>query len=449
MSGAPVSVASPLTADVNLAPSFTPVSSAERISSIDVVRGAALLGIALMNIIFSGLPMAADWNPKVAGGATGLNLAAFFVQYILFDGKMRGIFSLMFGAGSYYLIMRGESRGAGIKAAEIYYRRTLWLMVFGVVHAYLIWHGDILYAYAVLGLVLFPLHSLSPRALFMTACILVLAMTGDSIRRGEQLQKTHALAMEAERATAEHRVLTDEQKDAEKEWAEQRVYFSPTAEDLRKEAEQYSGSYFHLVAKRAGLVIRWHSQPFYMAGWDMFTMMLIGIAFAKTDVLATKQSYRYYGWMLALGYGIGLPINAISAWQSYHQNFDPLQTAFTFSTYQIGRVAVTLGHTALILLICKAGLFHALTRRLAAVGQTALSNYILHSLVYGFVFYGYGLGLYNRLQRYQLYGVVLAIWIFSLIVSPIWLRYFAYGPLEWSWRSLTYWQRQPMRLQPN
>jgi uncharacterized protein len=244
-------------------------------------------------------------------------------------------------------------------------------------------------------------------------------------------------------------VLTDEQKDAEKEWAEQRVYFSPTAEDLQKETEQYSGSYFHLVAKRAGIVNRWHSQPFYMGGWDMFTMMLIGIGLAKTGVLATKQSYGYYGWMLALGYGIGLPINAISAWQCYHQNFDPLQTVFTFSTYQVGRVAVTLGHTALILLICKAGLWQALTIRLAAVGQTALSNYILHSLVYGFVFYGYGLGLYNRLQRYQLYGVVLAIWIFSLIVSPIWLRYFAYGPLEWCWRSLTYWQRQRMRLQPN
>jgi len=114
----------------------------------------------------------------------------------------------------------------------------------------------------------------------------------------------------------------------------------------------------------------------------------------------------------------------------------------------VGRVGVTFGHVALILLICKAGLLRGLTSRLAAVGQTALSNYILHSLVYGFVFYGYGLGLFGKLQRYQLYYVVIAIWIVSLVVSPIWLRHFNYGPLEWCWRSLTYWKRQPMRLGP-
>jgi uncharacterized protein len=425
-----------------------PVSSAERISSMDVVRGAALLGIALMNIVFSGLPMAADWNPKVAGGVTGLNLAAFFVQYIFFDGKMRGIFSLMFGAGSYYLITRNESRGAGIRAAEVYYRRTLWLMLFGLIHAYLIWHGDILYPYALLGLILFPLQSLRPRTLLIAAAVLILFMTGGQIRQGFQLRKTHDLVMQAEKATAEHKPLTDEQKEAQKTWEDQRKYFNPSAEDLRKEAEPYRGSYWKLVAKRAGIVFQWHSSPFYKSGWDMLSMMLVGIAFAKLGILAAKHSYRFYWWMLAMGYGIGLPINAVSAWLSYRQNFEPLQTIFTFSTYQVGRVGVTLGHVALILLICKAGLLRGLTSRLAAVGQTALSNYILHSLVYGFVFYGYGLGLFGKLQRYQLYYVVIAIWIVSLVVSPIWLRHFNYGPLEWCWRSLTYWKRQPMRLEP-
>jgi uncharacterized protein len=414
---------------------------------LDVLRGFALLGICLMNILFSGLPLAANWNPKVSGGSAGPNLVAFFIQYILFDGKMRGIFSMMFGAGSYYLITRGESRGAGIKAAEIYYRRTLWLMLFGIVHAYLIWHGDILYPYALLGLVLFPLHSLRPRTLLITAGLLIVVMTGTSIRDGSQLQKTYKLALEAEKAAAANKPLTDEQKEAQRSWEEQRKYVNPSPEDLRKEIDQYRGSYFNLVAKRAEIVNHWHSTPFYMNGWDMLTMMLIGIAFAKTGVLAAKQSFRFYGWMLALGYGIGLPINAISAWLSYQQNFEPLQTVFTFSTYQLGRVCVTLGHTALLLLICKAGAARWLTGRLAAVGQMAFSNYITHSLIYGFVFYGYGLGLFNKLQRYQLYFVVLAMWVFSLLISPLWLRHFAYGPLEWCWRSLTYWKRQPMRAE--
>jgi uncharacterized protein len=101
----------------------------------------------------------------------------------------------------------------------------------------------------------------------------------------------------------------------------------------------------------------------------------------------------------------------------------------------------------LLLLICKAGAARWITGRLAAVGQMALSNYITHSLIYGFVFYGYGLGLFNKLQRYQLYFVVLAMWVFSLLVSPVWLKHFSYGPLEWCWRSLTYWKRQPMRAE--
>lgn len=109
---------------------------------------------------------------------------------------------------------------------------------------------------------------------------------------------------------------------------------------------------------------------------------------------------------------------------------------------------MTLGHIALGLLICQSGALAGLQKRLAAVGQMALSNYILHSLVYGFVFYGYGLNLYNKLERYQLYYVVLAMWIFSLAVSPLWLARYQFGPLEWVWRSLTYWQRQPMRLAP-
>jgi uncharacterized protein len=219
-----------------------PVSQSERISSIDVLRGTALLGIAIMNIIFSGLPMAADWNPKVSGGATGLNLAAFMMQYILFDGKFRGIFSIMFGASSYYLVSRAANRGAGIEAAEVYYRRILWLMLFGMVHAYLIWHGDILYPYALLGLVLFPLHRARPKWLLVSAGVALLGMSTFQIIEGVRVQKVHRLAMEAEKATAEKKVLTDEQKSAQTEWDGMRKYFNPSKDDLKKEHEMYSAA---------------------------------------------------------------------------------------------------------------------------------------------------------------------------------------------------------------
>src|SRR5215467_9320494 len=269
---------------------IAPVTASERISSIDVVRGAALLGIALMNIVFSGLPLAADWNPKVAGGSTGPNLAAALLQYVLFDGKFRGIFSIMFGASSYYMVSRAVSRGAGIQAAEVYYRRTLWLLVFGLVHAYVIWAGDILYPYALLGLILFPLHKARPKWLLVSAGVCVLLMTGFQVGQGFRMQKTHRLATEAEKAVAAHKTLTDEQKAAQTSWEETRKHSSPTKEELKKEDDMYRGSYFHLFAGRAAQVNGWHSLPFYLSGWDMLTMMLIGIAFAKTGVLGASRS---------------------------------------------------------------------------------------------------------------------------------------------------------------
>jgi len=429
------------------ASTLAPVAEAERISSIDVMRGVALLGIALMNIVFSGLPIAADWNPKVGGGANGLNLAAFFLQYVLFDGKMRGLFSMMFGASTYLLIGRLDGRGAGLRAAEIYYRRILWLMLIGLVHAYLIWHGDILYPYALLGLVLLPLLRVRPRNLLITAEVMLLLMTAGDVGKGFYIRTTHDGAMQADKADAARKPLTDDQKAARTEWQEIGKYFSPSAEDLRKEKAVYSGSYFNLVAKRAVILFKeWHAMPFYLDNWDMFTMMLVGIAFIKTGVLGAERSFVFYWRLLAVSYGISLPIGAFAAWKSWQQGFEPMQTVFTFSTYQLGRVGMTLGHAALILLLCKYGVWPAMRARLAAVGKTALSNYIAHSLIYGLVFCGYGFNLFDKLQRYQLYYVVLGMWIFSLVWSPIWLQHFRFGPLEWVWRSLTYWKRQPMLI---
>lgn len=427
---------------------LAPVAPSERLSSLDVLRGAALLGIALVNIIFSGLPLAAGYNPNVAGGATGPNLLAFFLQYVLFDGKMRGTFSIMFGAGSYYMIQRGLTQGNAVQAIATHYRRTLWLMLFGVVHAFLIWHGDILYPYALLGLLLFPLHSAKPRQLLLAAGVFVLIMTGFDIARGFDLQKTHRLYLEARQAEAARKPLTEEQTKARKAWEELRKDFQPTPEDLKNEAARYNGSYANLVEKRAAVVKDWHSRPFYFLDLDILPMMLIGTAFAQLGLLAAAHPRAFYWKMLAWGYGFGLPVGAISFWLAWRQSFDPLSTVFTFCTYQPARVATTLGHIALVLLLCQSGALAGLQHRLAAVGRMAFSNYILHSLAYGFVFYGYGLNLYNRLERYQLYFVVLALWIISLILSPLWLARYQFGPLEWAWRSLTYWQRQPLRLAP-
>ncbi len=422
-----------------------PVAGEDRVSSIDVLRGFALLGILLMNILVFALPDAAYSNPSVAGGDRGANLWAWILQYVFADGRMRGIFSMMFGASAYLLLSRGEARGFGI--ADIYYRRTLWLMLFGMIHAYFIWHGDILYPYALLGLVLYPLRHLRPRTLLILAGIGVLILTAMSIGEGFRLGSMREKALAADAAAANGQKLTEEQQEAQKKWKEKLKEIKPGPEDVKKETDAYRGNYLKALERRATATLHWHSFPFYFPGmWDMFAMMLVGIALVKTGVLTAERSVRFYAQLAAIGYLIGLPINALAAWQSVQNQFEPISLFFTTSTYQLGRVSTTLAHAAVLLMIVKSGALRWLTSRLAAVGQMAFSNYILTSLTCSVIFYGYGFGFYGRLERYQLYFIVPAIWIFQLAVSPIWLRHFRFGPLEWGWRSLTYWKRQPMRL---
>ena len=143
---------------------------------------------------------------------------------------------------------------------------------------------------------------------------------------------------------------------------------------------------------------------------------------------------------------IGIAVNLISARNIIHSNFDLAVRSFSFTTYDLGRLTVALAHMSLLMLICKTGALRWLTARLAAVGQMAFSNYVMHSVICTLVFCGVGFGLYAKLQRYQLYYVVFAIWVVQLVLSPIWLRHYRFGPLEWVWRSLTYWKRQPFRV---
>jgi uncharacterized protein len=427
-------------------PSLAPVSATERINSVDVIRGFALLGILLMNILSWGLPLATEFNPSIAGGATGPNLAIWFVQMIFWDGKMRALFSMIFGAGIIILTARGEARGAK-DTADIYYRRNLWLLAFGLVHAYIIWFGDILYPYALIALILYPFRKLSPKALLIIAGVFFVLLTGGPIGKGHSFREVKEKALAAEAAEKQGKKLTDEEKAVVKQWNDVMKDLKPTPEQVKKDYDAQRGSYLTLLKHRAKIVSRWHGAPIYSPGlWDMLAMMLIGMAFLKMGVLSAERSFGFYGKLLAVGYGIGLPLNAWSAWEMMRHNWEPLDSIMYYATYQPGRLLVALGHMSLLAIICKAGAFPFITRRLAAVGQMAFSNYITHSIVCGFIFYGYGFKLMGQLQRWQLYIVVVCIWIFQLIVSPIWLRHFYFGPLEWCWRSLTYWKKQPMRI---
>ena len=420
-----------------------PVLGEERISAMDTLRGVAVLGILLMNILGFAYPFVASFDPRAGGGATGTNLWIWAANTALFEGKMRAIFSMLFGAGMLVLTSRLEQRGLGAQAADVYYRRLLWLLAFGLIHAYFIWWGDILFFYSVLGLFLFPFRRLSARALVIAGVILLLIGASRGLLGALDVRAVKITAAAADAAAAGGQTLTDEQKAAQKAWAE-RVK-PPSPENLQREADAYLGGYVSALGQRAGFLATGHPKWLYhFFIFDIGGMMLLGIGLLKMDIFTARLSMRDYALLALFGYGIGLPLASFAVWDDIGTGFDPVTVAFGGVLHAIARLPVALGHVAIVMMICKAGLLRWITRPLAAVGQTAFSCYILTSIICTTIFYGYGFSQFGRLERYQIYLIVLGVWLVLLVVSPLWLKRFKFGPLEWLWRSLTYMQRQPM-----
>ena len=188
--------------------------------------------------------------------------------------------------------------------------------------------------------------------------------------------------------------------------------------------------------------------------WDSLALMLLGLALYRWGFLSGNWAHRDYWKVLAIGYGTGLPLVCYSFYHDYLtrpnleaslSRMEAVPVEWVGLIYPFQRILLVMAHVSAIVLLYKSGYARALFRRLEAVGQMAFTNYIMHSVICTLLFFGYGLNYYAELEFYQRYFVVLAIWILQLIVSPLWLRFFLYGPLEWLWRSLTYWHLQPFR----
>lgn len=427
-----------------------PVGKAARVESLDVLRGVAVFGILMMNITAFGLLVEAYGNPLADGGATGINLTAYNIISIGFEGTMRGIFSLLFGAGIVLLVGRMEQAGAGIMAAEVHFRRMLWMMLAGVIHwALLLWFGEILFNYALCGLLLFSFRNLKARPLMTIAAAMLVFATAMSAGRYYASVEASAQSSAAEAAKAAGATLTKEQQAAIESWKKEVEHTTPSAEMAADQRKWHSGTYVQAVADQfpGSFEFQWIELPFAFF-FDMIPFMLIGMALLKLDVLTAKRPARDYALMALGGYAIGIPLGTYELGLLIDSNFARLSFIEAGATYQISRLAMVIGHLGLLLSVIRAGLFKPLQRGLAAVGQMALTNYLMQTIICIWLFYsfGLGLGLYGKFERHELYYVVFAIWVVELIWSPLWLARFRFGPFEWLWRSLTYWQRQPMTL---
>ncbi len=419
-----------------------PETPGARIEAIDVVRGFALLGILLLNVLAFGLPIGAYTNPTVDGALDGVDFGVFAVVELLFEGAMRVLFSMLFGAGVVILATGERARGAAI-----YYRRQLLLLVIGLLDAFvLLWTGDILVSYALAGLILYLCRDWQPKTLFAAAALvfayLAAVYGGIFVSLSilpEQAEKIQARLVAGAEISADDRALLAD-------WTELRHTFEPPAHVLAREALKFQGDYPEAFAANAAEVIELYAValPFVMF-WDVLGCMLLGMALFKNGVLGGRRALRFYTLLAVAGFAVGLAVNAFELTMKVRSGYAlAWVSGVPTISYDVGRVAMALGFLALVTIACLRGWMDGLRRGLAAAGRMALSNYILQSLFGLAIFHNLGLGLWNELARHQLYLVVCGEWAVMIWFSLWWLRRYRFGPLEWLWRSLTYGRIQPM-----
>ena len=431
-----------MTAEQNLQPTTTK----ERINSLDIIRGIALFGILLMNIVGFGL-YKAYYDPTNSGGATGWDLKVWWINNMFFEGTMRGLFSMLFGAGIVLFNSRTINGLPGIAVTDAYFRRTLWLLVFGVIHAYLLlWAGEILFPYAVIGLIAYSFRNLHSRKLIIAGLCFSIGLTALNVKDYYQTEKAFDDYTIAEKGKTATDSLSKENKKAIAEWETIVAEKKGTPEAYQNLKKEFNKGYLSIVWYRSAIIqVRQSLWVYRLWIWDVFSMVLLGMAFFKNGIFKAEKSNRYYLLMMLAGYLVGISVNYWETSYLLDHNFSVRSFFLTDITHELGRVPTTIGHIGFIMLFIKSGTLPFLQRSLAAVGQMAFSNYIMHTIICITIFMGFGFGMWGKFQRHELYYIVFSIWIFQLILSPLWLKYFRFGPLEWLWRSLTYWKIQPFK----
>jgi uncharacterized protein len=391
-----------------------------RINQLDVMRGFALLGILIMNIISFGLPEAHYFNPHAEGVLHGWNQGALVVSELFANEKFMGLFSLLFGAS--VVLFTDKVEGKGRSAWAFHMRRNGWLLVFGLLHAYLLWVGDILVTYAICSVWLFFFRKWSARNLFIAsgASVLLLlsmdAVMGLSVPYWSEEDLTEFAAFWTPGSTT----IAEEVATMQGSWSDQMTIRLPGAWAMQTE-------YLPMLALRAT------------------AMMLLGMGLYKAGVLNGSRGRRWNGGLAIVGMAVGL---AITGWGFHFSETREWSMNVFFNGgffRSLGMVFLVMGYVGGILWLCGGVARDWLERWLAPLGRMALTNYLAQTVICTTLMYGHGFGMFGTLDRARMWLVIVPIWTVQIIVSKWWMDRYAFGPVEWAWRSLTYWRIQPLK----
>ncbi|HKR93441.1 DUF418 domain-containing protein [Novosphingobium sp.] len=393
----------------------------ERLAALDLIRGVAILGILAINIAAFAGPMASTTSPNLPHPVSPADEAAFALSFFLFEGKMRALFSLLFGAGLVLFWERAEAAGRNGDVLQV--RRLFWLMALGALHYLLLWWGDILFLYAACGLAALMLRPLSDRTLLGIALALYYAwhlwgLFDSAAAIGAETAMRHGMA-----TAAQAHVLA--------------AWMEPVQSWAAQEIRESHLGFVQLLLVKLGERPFWQVQMVSGNFSETLPLMLVGMVIYRRG-LFTGAFPRKHVAALGLTCAItGFALTAMFLAWAWPRHFPP-----------IAMHAALVWGLAMPHQLCGCGCVMLLTlatprlastwlgRRLIAAGRTAFSNYILTSLVMTFIFYGWGLGLFGTVGPARQWFFVIGGWALMLGWSEPWLRHFRRGPLEWLWRSL-------------
>lgn len=400
-----------------------PLKITERIDTLDLLRGVAVLGILIMNIQSFSMPESAYFNPTSYGDLTGINMTVWMASHLLVDLKFMAIFSMLFGAGIVLLCQRLEQ--SGIDPARIYYRRILLLFGFGILHAYLFWSGDILVWYSESALIAFFFRRVRLGWLIFWALLLLVVGTGINVV--SQLSMPYW--------------PEDVLRDSEAWW-------NPSKEFVNNILETYRSGWSIQLVDRSISSLFAHTAIYAAYGfWRILGMMLAGMVLMKWGILSGDLSRKFYVSIILSGFAVGFPVIIYGSWQNFSHHWSMYYSLCVGSLFNYwGSLPIALAYISLVVLWSKSQLWNRLQNILKSVGRMAFSGYIIQTLICTTLFYGHGFGLYGKIPRWGQLLVVMGVWIVVVAFAEFWMKRFRYGPIEWLWRSLTYGTRQPMKL---
>ena len=422
---------------------------APRIAVLDILRGLAILGILFMNINDMGQSVFASFDDVRHLGWSGADRIAWAVREVLANGTARCLLEMLFGAGMVILTSRAAQAAGQYQVLGRYYLRNVVLLSFGLVHIFiLLWPGDILHTYGIAALVAFLFVQLPGKWLMVLGLNLaaVTLITGgtdlaSAAHRTEQLAEVQVKQRTGAALDAEDRdaVAAQKRHDAQRAKAKRQMKALVAAEDRARRGTMWSWAQAQwntiFTIEGYGLEV--------VFVWEAASTMLIGAGLFKLGVLQGRRSRRFYAVLTLSGYGIGIALRAIAAWQLVQ--FDDLPSIDS-ATSEIARLAVTLGHIGLVNWLMLSVFGARLLRPFVAAGRTALTLYIAQTLICLWVLFPpFALNLYGKLSWAPLMVTALVIDAVLLVAANWYMRHFDIAPVEWAWRSLIEWRRLPWR----